>query len=209
MNILDKLIESLLLEAAALTKGSQRVMADKKLVAALADSVRDDAQSNPPAFPPGSKNNFKKATDEAVAQWFLENIDQIEREGYEGTVYSRDGVNAEWIVRRYIAGSHSWEDLTGVMNMNLRDWYLLKNRNMLDANHKDLPKFNSVRDVGYYMTTHYKGELEKVRDAAKNAARNKMSKSIKLVDNDDYRIYTTLNRVVYCKFKYRRALPSL
>ena len=135
---LTKLIEAFLLEAAALTKGSQRVMADKKLVQALAATVRDDAAINPSAFPPGSKNNFKKATDEAVAQWFLENIDQIEREGYEGTVYSRDGTNSDWIVRRYIAGSHTWEDLTGVMNMNLRDWYLLKNRNLLDTNHKTL-----------------------------------------------------------------------
>lgn len=195
---LTKLIEAFLLEAAALTKGSQRVMADKKLVQSLAATVRDDAAINPSAFPTGSKNNFKKATDEAVAQWFLENIDQIEREGYEGTVYSRDGTNSDWIVRRYIAGSHTWEDLTGVMNMNLRDWYLLKNRNLLDTNHKDLSKFKSVRDVGFYMTTHYKGELEKVRDAAKNAARNKMAKNFKLVDNDDYRIYTAINRAAGC-----------
>ncbi len=197
MNSLDQLVEAFLIEA-ALTKGSQRVLADKKLVAGLADAMRDDVQSNPSAFPPGSKVTFKKADDQVLAEWFLENIDRIEREGYEGTVYSRDGVNSDWIVRRYIAGSHSWEDLTGVMNMNLRDWYLLKNRNLLDANHKDLPKFNSVRDVGHYMTTHYKGELDKVRDAAKNAARNKMSKSIKLVDNDDYRIYAALNRPAAC-----------
>jgi len=195
---LDKLIEAFLIEAAALTKGSQRVMNDKKLVQSLAATVRDDAAINPDAFPPGSKNNFKKTTDDAVAQWFLENIDQVEREGYEGTVYSRDGTNSDWIVRRYIAGSHTWEDLTGVMNMNLRDWYLLKNRNMLDQNHKDLTKFKSVRDVGYYMTTHYKDELEKVRDAAKNAARNKMAKNFKLVDNDDYRIYTAINRAAGC-----------
>lgn len=197
MGLLDSLLEAFLVES-ALTKGSQRVMNDKKLVPALADAVRDDAASNPSAFPAGSKRNFQNATDEAVAQWFLENIDRIEREGYEGNVYSRDGVNNDWIVRRYIAGSHSWEDLTGVMNMNLNDWYMLKNRNLLDANHKDLPKFNSVRDLGYYLTTHYKSQLEKVRDAAKNAARNKMSKYVKLVDNDDYRIYTTLNRAAGC-----------
>lgn len=192
------LTESLLMEAVALTKGSQRVMNDKNLVANLADSIRDDARSHPAAFPPGSSRTFQKAPDEQLAQWFLENIDKIEKEGYEGTVYSRDGVNSEWIVRRYIAGSHNWEDLTGVMNMNLRDWYLLKNRNMLDANHKDLPKFNSVRDVGYYMTTHYKDKLDTVRDAAKNAARNKMAKSVKLIDNEDYRVYTTLNRAAGC-----------
>lgn len=198
MSLLKSLIEAFLIEAAALTKGSQRVMNDKNLVVNLADAVRDDARSHPAAFPSGFARSCQKTPDEQLAQWFLENIDNIEREGYEGIVYSRDGVNSEWIVRRYIAGSHNWEDLTGVMNMNLCDWYLLKNRNMLDTNHKDLPKFNSVRDVGYYMTTHYKDKLEALRDASKNAARNKMAKSIKLVDNDDYRIYTTLNRAAGC-----------
>ena len=197
-SIFEYLIESFLIEAAALTKGSQRVMNDKKLVAGLADALKDDAMSNPGSFPTGSNRTFQKTSDEALAQWFLENIDQIEREGYEGQVYSRDGVNSDWIARRYIAGSHNWEDLTGVMNMNLRDWYLLKNRDMLDQNHKDLAKFNGVRDVGRYMTVHYKDKLEDVRVAAKNAARAKMSKSIKLVDNENYRIYTTLNRAAGC-----------
>jgi len=198
MDRLDLLIEAILMEAATLTKGSQRVMNNKAMVADLADAIRDDARTNPPAFPPNAARTFQKAPDEQLAQWFLENIDNIEREGYEGTIYSRDGVNSEWIARRYIAGSHSWEDLTGVMNMNMRDFYILKNRNMLDANHTDIPKFNSVRDIGHYMTTHYKDKLDKVRDAAKNAARNKMAKSIKLIDNDDYRVYTTLNRAAGC-----------
>ena len=195
---LQKIIEQFLIEAAALTKGSQRVMNDKNLVINLADAIRDDARSHPGAFPAGFSRTSQKTPDQQLAQWFLENIDNIEREGYDGVVYSRDGVNSDWIVRRYIAGSHNWEDLTGVMNMNLCDWYLLKNRNMLDPNHKDLPKFNSVRDVGYYMTTHYKDKLEKLRNASKAAALNKMAKSIKLVDNDDYRIYTTLNRRAGC-----------
>lgn len=195
MNIRTR--KSFLIEA-TLSKGSQKVINDSNLVAGLADAMRDDARSNPSSFPAGSAKTFQKAPDEDLANWFLENIDKIEREGYEGTVYSRDGLNNDWIVRRYIAGSHNWEDLTGVMNMNLRDWYLLKNRNLLDANHKDLPKFKSVRDVGYYMTTHYKKALDDARDAAKNAARNKMAKSVKLVDNEDYRIYTTLNRAAGC-----------
>ena len=198
MNYLKSLIETILNEAVALTKGSQRALNDKNLVLNLADAIRDDARSHPAAFPPGFNRTSQKAPDQQLAEWFLENIDKIEREGYDGIIYSRDGVNSEWIARRYIAGSHNWEDLTGVMNMNLCDWYLLKNRNMLDPNHKDLPKFNSVRDVGYYMTTHYKDKLEKLRDASKNAARNKMAKSIKLIDNDDYRVYTTLNRAAGC-----------
>lgn len=198
MDFLKYLKEAFLTEAATLTKGSQRVMNDKKLVAGLADAMRDDAASHPHNFPPNSKRTFQKAPDEELAQWFLENLDKIEKEGYEGTIYSRDGVYSDWIVRRYIAGSHNWEDIIGVMNMNMRDWTLLKNRNLLDPNHRDIPKFNSVRDLGKYLTTHYGAKLEQIRDAAKNAVRNKSAKSVKLVDNEDYRIYTTLNRAAGC-----------
>jgi hypothetical protein len=198
MNELDQLIEAFLTEAVALTKGSQRVMNDKNLVSNLADAIRDDASSNPRAFAAGFSKQAKKLPDEELAQWFLENLDRIEAAGYEGTIYSRDGAYSEWIVRRYIAGSHNWEDITGVMNMNMRDWTILKNRNMLDANHRDIPKFNSVRDLGRYMTVHYNDKLEQVRDAAKNAERNKKAKTIKVVDNDDYKIFVTLNRAAAC-----------
>jgi hypothetical protein len=193
MNELDKLLEGLLLEAVALTKGSQRVMNNPDLVAGIADAMRDDARAHPHNFPAGSARNFQKQPDEELAQWFLENLDKIEKEGYEGTVYSRDGVNSDWIARRYIAGSHNWEDIIGTLNMNLRDWYLLRNRDMLDANHKDLPKFNSIRDLGKYLSTHYHSKLAGARDAAKLAALNKMAKKAKLVDNEDYSIYTVFN----------------
>ena len=181
------------MEAAALTKGSQRVMNNKDLVAGIADAMRDDARAHPQNFPAGSGRSFQKAPDEELAQWFLENLDKIEKAGYEGTIYSRDGVNSDWIARRYIAGSHNWEDIIGVLNMNLRDWYLLRNRDMLDPAHKDLPKFNSIRDVGKYLSTHYHSKLAQIRDAAKDVALRKMAKKATLVDNEDYTIYTVFN----------------
>jgi hypothetical protein len=211
MTLFWELIEATLTESAALTKGSQRVMNDPKLVSGIADTLRDDVRTNPSTFPPDSKTTFKKASDQELAHWFLENLDKIEKQGYEGTVYSRDGVNSEWIARKYIAGAHSWEDILGVANMNLRDWYSMKNRfltddddeylldkdgkkiPMLDPKHQDLWKFNGVRDLGRYITTHYNELLKKVRDASKLAAVKKQAKAIKLVDNDDYKIYTVFN----------------
>ena len=92
MSFIQYLTEMFLTEATALTKGSQRVLADKKLVAGLADAMRDDARSHPQNFPPNSARTFQKAPDEELAQWFLENIDKIEKEGYEDTIYSKDGV---------------------------------------------------------------------------------------------------------------------
>ena len=189
--------ESILTEEVALLKGSQRVMNDKKLVAGIADTLRDDSRAHPGSFPAGSFKTFQKLPDEQLARWFLENLDKIEKAGYEGTHYTpadKPGVNSEWIARRYIAGSHNWEDITGVMNMNLRDWYLLKNRNLLSPNHSDIPKFNSVRDIGAYVNTHYERHLKDIRDAAKTAALKKTAKSANILDNDDYKIYTVFNR---------------
>ncbi len=180
------------------SKGSLFVLKNAQMVADLADAIRDDVRVNPSSFPPGSARTFPKTSDEELAKWFLENLDNIEREGYEGTIFSQDGKFNEWIVRRYIAGSHNWEDITGVLNMNLRDWKLLKNRNLLAQTHSDVPKFNSIRDLGSYLTTHYRDQLQDVRKAAKKAAKRKMAKTVKLVDNEDYRIYTTLNRAAGC-----------
>ena len=46
MNLL-KLIEEFINEDVALTKGSQRVMNNKNLVADLANAIRDDVRTNP------------------------------------------------------------------------------------------------------------------------------------------------------------------
>ena len=78
MSYLGRLLEKFLTEAVALTKGSQRVMNDKNMVMNLADTIRDDARSNPSAFPAGANRTFQKAPDEELAAWFLENLDKIE-----------------------------------------------------------------------------------------------------------------------------------
>jgi len=199
MNLLRRLIESFLIEAVALTKGSQKVLSDKKLVSALAARVRRDADFNPSVFPPGSDKKFDKATDDVVATWFLESIDKIEKDGYEGTRWSRDGLYSDWIVRKYIEGRHNWEDIIGVLNMNMRDWYILNTRNLLDPIHKNIPKFSGVRDLGNVLVHHYSAALAEVRDAAKFAARDKLARNIKVVDNDDYKIFAALNRAAACK----------
>ena len=193
MNLSDQPIKNFLTEA-VLSKGSKRVLADKKLVAELAATIRDDVMTNPSAFPAGSKTTFKKLPDQTLAEWVLEQIDDIASVGYEGVMYDREGTFNDWIVRRYIAGGHSWEDIVGVMNSNLRDWFILNKRNMLDANHRNVSSLKGVRDLGYLMTGHYEDRLKDLRNVAKFAAQDKMAKTIKLVDNDDYRIFTVLNR---------------
>lgn len=182
------------------SKGGDRVLANKKMVSDLAASIRDDALTNPSSFPLDFRRSLKRADDQNLAKWFVDQLDQIESQGYEGMQYSRDGVNHEWVARRYIAGSHNWEDVQGTMGMNLAKWYYLKNRDLLDKNHQELWKFNSIRDIGYYMTRHYEQALQDYVAALRAAADKKVSKAIKLVDNDDYRIYMILNRAAACSY---------
>lgn len=190
---LINLVETFLVED-ALTKGSQQVIKNSNLVTNLADAVRDDAMAHPQNFPAGFSRAAMKKSDEDLARWFLEQLDRIEREGYGGAQYSRDGVNNLWIVNRYIAGSHNWEDIQGTMAMNLSKWYFLKNRNMLDQAHTNIPKFSSIRDIGQYMVYHYEEALRDLEEKLKAQALKKSVRAIKLVDNEDYKIYIIMNR---------------
>lgn len=192
------IVESFLTED--LTKGSQAVFANKNTVVKLADAIRDDAMFNPSSFPAGFAKSAQKAKDEDLAKWFLEQLDRIEAEGYQGRVYSRNGVNSVWIVQRYIAGSHNWEDIEGTLNMNLVKFYTLKNRNMLDANHQDIQQFKSIRELGQYMVYHYADKLKELEQQIANAEKKKTARAIKIVDNDDYIIYIILNRQASCMY---------
>lgn len=187
-------LDEILLEAEVLTPVSQKLIKNNDIVTKLASAVRTDAQFNSSQFPPGSVKNFKNARDDEVAQWFLENLDRIEREGYEGVVYSRNGANNEWVVRQYIAGQHEWEDIIGKLNMALSDWYLLQRAGVLDQNHANISRFKGIHGLTSYIKTHYGDVLPELKKEAQEKALAKNAKSIKLVDNEDYRIYTVLNR---------------
>lgn len=186
------LVESFLTES--LTKGSLSVMSNPKKVSALADAIRDDSMINAAAFPPGFGKKARNMSDEDLAKWFLEAIDQIEQNGYNGVQYSRNGVNNAWVVDKYISGAHNWEDILGTLSMNLAKWYFLKNRDMLDSQHADIPRFSGVRELGQYMVTHYTRKLEQYEEAARQAAMKKTVRAYKLIDNDDYKVYIIFNR---------------
>jgi hypothetical protein len=151
-------------------------------------------EANIPRTLPSTTVAIPKATDQEIAHWFLSNLDRIEQTGYEGNPYSRDGVNSKWIVEKYIKGAHNWEDITGTLNMNLSKWYFLKNRNMLDANHTDLGKFDSIRDLGFYLVYHYEQILKDYNEKMRVLAMRRSVRAFIIVDNNDYKIYTTLNR---------------
>jgi hypothetical protein len=192
---LINLVESILLENVVLSKGGQQVIKNVEMVAGLAKRVRRDSRMNPQNFPAGFSAKAEKLPDQQVAEWFLEQLDKIERAGYEGVQYSRDGANHQWIAAKYIIGAHNWEDITGTMGMNLSKYYFLKNRNMLDPAHANIPAFRSIRDIGEYMVYHYQQALEEYDAKMKAAAMRKQVRAFLIVDNDDYKIYTTLNRV--------------
>jgi hypothetical protein len=190
---LINLIEGLLFEN--ISKGGQQVIKNAEMVANLAKRARRDSRMNAASFPPGTFAKFEKMNDQQVAEWFISQLDQIEQTGYEGVTYSRDGANHAWIVSKYILGAHNWEDISGTMSMTLSKFYFLKNRNMLDAAHTNIPSFKSIREIGEYMVYHYQEALAEYNAKMKAAAMKKSVRAYLIVDNDDYKIYTTLNRV--------------
>lgn len=178
----------------SLSKGSKKILQNKGLVSSLASSIRDDVEINPSVFPKGAVNTFSRTSDLELASWFLSNLDAIEKAGYDGVKYSTDGTYNEWVVTKYTKGAHDWEDITGKLNQQMYNWYLLKKYKKLEPKHENLQSFNGVLDLGRYLTSYYANELKGLEDEAKKEQLKKLAKSIKLVDNDDYRIFVTLNR---------------
>jgi hypothetical protein len=182
-------------EGPPLTKGAQTVLKDKRVVAGVADQLRTDHTISHTLV-----SKFRKSSDEELAEWFVRELDRLERAGVSGVIYSRDGQYHYWVANNYANGSDIWEDIEGVMPEAMRDFTILKNRNMLDQRHNDIQKFKGVRALARYMLHHYEGHLENIRKDAELASIVKNARSIKLVDNEDYKVYMLLNRGAACAF---------
>jgi hypothetical protein len=64
----------------------------------------------------------------------------------------------------------------------------------LDPLHQNLPIFKSIRDLGQYLVYHYEQALSDYNEKMKAMAMKKSIRAWKLIDNEDYKIYITLNR---------------
>ena len=178
----------------AFSKGSAKILQNKNLVKSLADSIRADVDDNPNFFPRNAVNTFPRMQDAQLAEWFLGELDRMEQEGYEGTKLTSDGSINDWVVKKYISGAHTWEDLTGKLQQQLHNWVNLKKFGLLKPEHQNIPSFNGVLDLGKYMVGHYSNEMKELQNEIKKAALKKKAKSAVIVNNDDYKIYVTLNR---------------
>lgn len=173
-----------------LSKGADNVLKDKRLVTGIAQQLKGDDFSIPFQL----QQKFKKQTDEEVARWFVEQLDRMERQGYEGVVYGRNGQYHMWIANNYAQGADIWEDIEGEAGPALRDFTILKNRNMLDPRHQDIQKYKGVKSLHRYMVQHYAAALEEVRVTAAQAAMLKSARSLMLADTPEYKIYLLQNR---------------
>ena len=180
---------------ADLSKGAKFVLNDKKVVANVADMLRTDQ-----TVPPTLRTSFRRMKDIDVATWFVEQLDDLERKGVGGVIFSRDGKNHFWIARTYGNGGSIWEDIKGEYPEAMRDYMILKNRNLLDPKHNDVQKFKGVKDLHRYMVVHYEQMLTDLRKDAELAAFIKNKRSVRVVDNDDYSIYLLQNRGAACAF---------
>lgn len=185
----------LLEDGPPLTKGAKNILADKGLIAKIADQLKDDF-----TVPSADRKVFRKQSDEQIAEWFVRKLDAMERRGVGGVIYGRDGQFHLWAAINYGNGTDSWEDVEGIMPGSLRDFVILKNRNLLDARHSDIQKFKGVGVLSRYIMHHYNDELKDIRKDAELAYLMKGARSVKLADNEDYRLYLLQNRGAACAF---------
>ena len=178
---------NLLLEA--LSKGSTNVLSNPRLVANIADQLRNDF-----SVPFQIQSKLKRATDEEVAKWFVEQLDRFEMQGYEGVVYGRNGQYNMWVANNYASGADIWEDIEGEIGPALRDYTILKNRNMLLPQHQDIGYYKGVKALHRYMVQHYGQKLEDVRKNAAMSAMLKSARSLMLADTPEYKVYLIQNR---------------
>lgn len=176
------------------TAGARNVLANKQLVSRIADHIRFDRTV------PVNIRRDRKKTDLDLATWFVEELDRIDAQGVNGIISVRDGKNHMWLAKCYANGNDLWEDITGLYPETIRDFMLLRNRNMLDPNHREITAYNGVKNLGRYLLTHYNTVLEKIRkDAALNALM-KDKRSVMVVDTPDYKIWLLQNRGAACAF---------
>ena len=177
-----------------LSKGSKKALQDKRLVSEIARELKDQSKLNPSVFPAGTYRTFRNMADQQVAEWFFSEIDKLEKAGYNGIKFSQDGSNNDWLARKFINGGHSWEDIIGKFPQQMYNWFLLKRYNRLEPRHVNVPAYSGLHELGNVMVRYYGDTLKSLEDESKYEQIRKNAKSLIVVDNDDYRIYTTLNR---------------
>jgi hypothetical protein len=186
---LRELFERKFFLAENVSAGSQNVLSNKKLVESIAGALRSDF-----SVPMELKIKFRRMKDEDVAKWFCEQLDRIERQGYDGVVFGRNGQFNLWIANNYAQGADIWEDIEGEMGPALRDFVILKNRNMLEQGHNDVQRYKGVKALHRYMVQHYADALAEVRQTAAMASMLKSARSVLLADTPEYKLYYLQNR---------------
>jgi len=176
------------------TSGAKNVLANKQLVSRIADHIRFDRTV------PTNIRRDRTKTDLDLATWFVNELDKIDAAGVHGVISVRDGKNHMWLAKCYANGNDLWEDITGEYPETIRDFMLLRNRNLLDANHKELTQYNGVKNLHRYLVTHYDNILKDLRKDAVLNAIIKNKRSILVVDNPDYKIWLLQNRGAACAF---------
>jgi hypothetical protein len=185
----------LLEDGPPLTKGAKNVLANETLVDNIAKHLKADWSVSRE-----DKNTFRRKSDKEIAEWFVRKLDEMERQGVGGVIYGREGQYHLWAAINYADFKDTWEDIQGIMPGALRDFTILKNRSLLQSAHIDIQEFKGPSVLARYMLHHYQETLTKIRKDAELAALTKDARSVKLVDNEDYRLYLAQNRGAACKF---------
>lgn len=172
-----------------LTKGSENILKNARLVTNIAAQLRDDF-----TIPAKLSKQLNRMEDEDAVKWFLGELDRMEREGADGVAYSREGKLHMWIAQNYANGADLWEDIEGELQDTLRDFMILRNRNLLADRHSEINNYKGVKALHRYLVTHYNAALADIRESAKSAALTKKARSILLADVPEYKLFLLQNR---------------
>lgn len=190
-----ELVGDFLLEN-VLSRGSQQVLANKKMVGDIAKRLRRELLINEQAFPTNFEDEAEDMSDLELTQWFLGELDKLEAEGYLGQRYSNNGAVNFWLSNKYANGGHTFEDIKGKSQIVLGKRAYLKNRGLLDPEHEDLQLFAGLKELGKYLLEQqrYVQALARYEQEMQEKQLAKTALTIRLVDNDDYKLTTVLNR---------------
>jgi len=105
---------------------------------------------------------------------------------------SRDGKFDNFLIRNYINGSLTFEDISGEAGDTLASWRALSIRRLLRPEHQDFNRFSSL-SVIQSILTKYQSELYKIRDEEKIKKMKRDAKSVVLIDDERFFVAIPLN----------------
>lgn len=140
-----------------------------------------------------------KLTDAKAMELWLDILENKINTGHQYQLIDQEKKFYEWITRLYINNTVQMEDITSRGVEALMTWYVLSRRGLLKPEDADFNKFTNFKSFETAMSK-YNETAAPFKDEEITKRLYKDSKSIEIVNNDDYVVTIPLNYNASCKF---------